>query len=110
VLAATAAATAANLIIPDNREIPGNEVFHNGPYIRPDSIVIDINARLPESHEWPHADAANNQGIHTLLCQNVDRDHTSSLYVALVLDRGDLFNFSVFNIYQGEHVAMTKMS
>jgi hypothetical protein len=88
-------AASADLIIPNNRQFICYQVFDNGPYLRPNGIVIDINARLPEAHERPHAYASDNQGIHTVLCQKVYRNHASPLDMALVGQGGNTLNFPV---------------
>jgi len=103
------AATAAHLMVPDNRQFTRNQIFNHGPYLGPCPIMINIDARLPESHQRSHTDASDNQGIHPMLGQDVYGHHASALNVALILYRCHLFDFTVFNIYKGEYVTVAEM-
>ena len=71
--------------------------------------MIDINSHLPEPHERSHAYAPDDKGIHIMGRQEIHGDHAPSLNMTLVVDDGDFFNFAVFYIYQGKHIAVAKM-
>ena len=72
--------------------------------------MIHINSDLPESHERPHADSANDKGVYIVACEQIDRHHAAALNVPLIFDGGNIFYFAVLNINKGKYIAMTKMS
>jgi hypothetical protein len=45
-----------------------------------------------------------------MLGQKIDRDHTATLDVALILYGGNLFHFSAFNIHQRKNVTVAEMT
>jgi hypothetical protein len=104
------AATAADLVILDFRQSAGNEILYHGFDLNALIIVVYIDPDLPESHEGPHADAADHQGADPVFGKQVDRDHAAALDVFLVLKDGYFFDLAVFHVNQGEHVAMAEMS
>jgi hypothetical protein len=105
-----AAATAADLIVLDHREIPSQQILHNRPDLGAFHIIIDVDANLSETHERAHSDAPNNQRIHLVLGQKVYGYHASPLDMFLVREGGYLFDLAVFHIHQRKHITMPKMS
>jgi len=59
--------------------------------------VIDINAHLVESHERPHAYSSYDQGIRSILVEQIDRPLAASLLVRRILHDGHIANFALFD-------------
>jgi hypothetical protein len=106
----SAAAPTANLIVLDLRQVPCDQVFHNRPDLCAFAIMIDINPHLPETHQGSHPNASNDQGIDFVPGQEVDGDHTPSLNMLLVGNRGHLFDLTAFHIHQSKHVTMAEVA
>jgi hypothetical protein len=105
----TAAAT-ADLVVGDFLKIAGNEIFDHRADVHPFAIMIYLNTDLLESHERPHADAADYQGIDPGFSQKIDRHHAATLDMFLVGENGNLFDLSVFDIKTGEDITVTEVS
>jgi hypothetical protein len=105
-----ATATAANLIVCNLRQFPCDQIFHNRSDLRPGFIMKDLNPHLFESHERPHTDTSDYQGIHIVLGKKIYRDHAAALNMAIVGQSGYAFYFAGFHIHQGKHIAVPKMT
>jgi hypothetical protein len=104
------AAPTANLIVCDLRQIPCDQIFHNRSNLWTLGIVIDINSHLPEAHQGSHSNTSNDQGIDFVTGQEVDRNHTPTLNMFLIGDRGHLFDLTAFHIHQSEHVTVAEVA
>ena len=102
--------TSADLIILDLGQLPRDQILHNRPYFRAISIMIDIDPNLSESHKGSHSNAPYDESVYLMACQEIHRDHTSSLDMTTIGDGADVLYFTVFHINQGEHITVTEMA
>ena len=85
------------------------EMLNNGPYRLAFRTVIDVYTGLPKSHERPHADSADDQGVCLILMEQIDGGLASSLSVRGVFEDGHVANLAVFHLYQRENVTMPEV-
>ncbi len=99
----------ANLVFGDERQFSGYQIVHDRSYIGALGVMIDIDANLLEPHQGTHADPSGQQRVYVVPGQKIDGDHASPLDMLLVLNRRDLFDFSILHIEDREHIAVSEV-
>jgi hypothetical protein len=98
------------LIIGDHSELTSDHALNHRPNLTGLRFVVDLDAHLPEAHERPHADAADDQGIDLVSRQQLHWDHATTLDMRDIGYRTDLFDLSVFDIDESKDIAVTEMT
>jgi hypothetical protein len=72
--------------------------------------VKDSNSNLFKTHEWAHANSANQQGINILTCQQVYWYHAAALGMFLVSNGGNIYNFTILTINNSKDITVAKVT
>ena len=74
------------------------------------TAVENIDSRLVETHERPHAHSACDKDSYAVLGQVIDRGHASALLVRYVRQGSDTLDFSVRDFHEGIEIAVPEVS
>jgi len=102
-------ASTANLIFSNQLKLPFQQMIYHGADSLSFGPVINLDPHLLESHERPHAYAANDNGVRPTLVEQCYRPLAASLNMRRILHHRNILNFPVFNVNQGKDLAMTEV-
>jgi hypothetical protein len=74
------------------------------------TAVENIDSRLVETHERPHANSASDKDPYPVLGQVIDRGHASALLVGYVRQGPDTLDFPVRDFHEGIEIAVPEVS